>query len=221
LQVCKLYLILQCVLFLTGIFSRRSHGLEADKQTSALEDVRKQLEENNSLIRKGNESLAQVAKVTRLQWVRQIGCDMKTMMSKIYAVNVAMYKTVLSIQAGLPSSLERALIQEPFILEDAIGRIAPVHIQFVNSWEAFDAVLELRFRDAPGYKKVQNRKYTFQEHGKKQDIVRTRPWDASFLPGQKINMSLIYKGVEEERTGPVCPACRNPSVEAQDTEVQW
>ncbi|KAE9370054.1 hypothetical protein N431DRAFT_344057 [Stipitochalara longipes BDJ] len=206
---------------LLTIASVRNHGLGADMQKTALEEVRKQLEENNSLIKEHNKSLADITEVPRLQWVKQIGCDIKYMMFKIFAVNIAMYKAVLNIQAGLPSSLERALIQEPFILEDAIGRIAPIHMQFISSWEAFEAVLELRFRNAPGYRKVQNRKYTFQEHGTKKDIVRTRPWDASFLPGQKIDMSLIYKGFEKEGAGSVCPACRNPSVEAQDTEVQW
>jgi len=63
--------------------------------------------------------------------------------------------------------------------------------EFVSSWAAFDAVLDLLFRDAPGCKKVQNKKYKFQEHSTKRDIARTRPWGASFLPGQKINMSLI------------------------------
>jgi len=142
-------------------------------------------------------------------------------MFKIYDVNVATYNIVLGLQAGLPSSLERTLAHEPFMLEDALGRITPVHMQFVNSWEAFDAILEVRFRNAPGYKKVQGRKYTLQEQKTRKEISRARPWDASFLPGQKIDMTLIFRSRKGESNGAVCPACLAPSLETKDGEIQW
>lgn len=55
----------------------------------------------------------------------------------------------------------------PFILEDGIGGIAPVHIQFVDSWEAFDSV---RFRGMQGHNMVQERAYVLRESGTRREI---------------------------------------------------
>jgi hypothetical protein len=55
------------------------------------------------------------------------------------------------------------LIEEPFILEDPIGRPAPVHLQFITSWDAFNAVLEIRFRSVQGHRKIVQKEYGLQE----------------------------------------------------------
>ena len=115
------------------------------EQQRLLEDVKNKLEENNQQIRAGNANIQKLSAVLRLDWVRQLGNDLKTFMRKICVMHMATYKAILDIRGCLPSHLERSLYQEPFILEDAIGRIAPVHMQFISSWEAFDSVLELRF----------------------------------------------------------------------------
>lgn len=128
---------------------------------------------------------------------------------------------MLGLQTLLQSSLERNLFQESFLLEDAIERLFPVHMQFVNSWEAFHADLEIRFRNVPGYRKVQNKKYTFQEHNTKKEIPRTGPWDASFLPWQKIDMGLIFNVREGMKKEATCPARHTPSHEEEGTNVQW
>jgi hypothetical protein len=73
-------------------------------------------------------------------------------MQRIIAINISTYNTLISIQTTLSSKPERSLLQEPFILEDAIGCIAPVHIQFINSWDAFHAVLIRRCQDIQGFK---------------------------------------------------------------------
>lgn len=144
-------------------------------------------------------------------------------MRRIFAINIATYKAVMDIQRGLPSHLERCLIQEPFILEDAIGRITPVHLQFINSWDAFDAVLELRFRGVQGYERVRNRQYILQEHSTRRDISRSRIWEAAFLPGQKIEMSMTFEEASDAHSREVtsCPGCHRVSGGDHDTDVYW
>lgn len=78
--------------------------------------------------------------------------EMRDSILKLINTHSNILKAVRENQAGLPSALERSLIQEPFILEDAIGRITPVSLQFINSWDAFQAVLEVRFRGIQGRK---------------------------------------------------------------------
>lgn len=115
------------------------------KQQLLLEDVNGKLEENNKQVRAANAVTLRILEALRLDWIRQLGNELKSLMRKIYIINVATYKAIIDIRRCLPSHLERSLYQEPFILEDAMGRIAPVHMQFISSWEAFDCVLELRF----------------------------------------------------------------------------
>ena len=50
-------------------------------------------------------------------------------------VNILTYKAVVSLQNNIPAQLERCWTQEPAILEDALGRVTPIHLEFLDSWE--------------------------------------------------------------------------------------
>ncbi|PVH89250.1 hypothetical protein DL98DRAFT_647802 [Cadophora sp. DSE1049] len=193
----------------------------SQSQDVFISEVREQLRENNRLISAGNAIAKNLAVKLRLDWFRQLGCELKLMMQRIFTLNVATYNAVLALKSGLPSHLERTLIQEPFILEDAIGRISPVHLQFISSWEAFDAVLELRFRLVQGYAKVKNQEYVLQEHATRREIRRHLPWEVSFLPGQRIVMALIFEDQEKTNSAQTtCPRCQSPSRGLQDSDIQ-
>ena len=126
-----------------------------NEQKSLLSEVREHLSDNSKLVSAARDISGKVLDALRLEWFQRFAQELKSFMRNIFFVNVATYKAIKAVQQGLPNLLERTLYQEPFILEDAMGRIAPVHMQFISSWEAFDSVLELRFRDIQGYKKVQ------------------------------------------------------------------
>jgi hypothetical protein len=194
-----------------------------DNQHSVLEEVRNKLEENKRLISAGNVATTKLLDSLRLEWLKKLGLELKTLMWKVITINFATYRTILEIQKGLPTRLERTLIQEPFILEDAIGRIAPVHLQFIDSWDAFDAVLKLRFRNTQGFTKVCKREYVLQEHATEREIKRSRCFERSFLPGQRVDMSLIF---EREATGQMsgaatCPRCQANSDKPPNLDIQW
>lgn len=193
------------------------------KQSSGMTDVKDRLEENNRLI---STVVTKMSEALRFQWFHQLGSDLKYLMNKIFRTNIATYEAVVAIQRVLPSHLERTMFRDPFILEDAIGRISPVHMDFVNSWEALDAILCLRFQDVQGFKKVRNKEYILQEHATKREIVRTRPWEIAFLPGQRVDMSLIFTKkakVTEEVPSTSCPNCQTVStlLQDKDSEQQW
>lgn len=50
-------------------------------------------------------------------------------------VNFLTYKAVISLQSSIPAQLERCWTQEPATLEDALGRVTAVHLEFLDSWE--------------------------------------------------------------------------------------
>lgn len=142
-------------------------------------------------------------------------------MQKTFFMNLAIYRTVLSIHTSLLDNLERSLIQEPFILEDAIGRVSPVHLQFICSWEAFEDVLEHRFRGVQGHDMVSRKAWVIQELATCRDISRKTPWSAAFLPGQKVGMDLLFWKQEVASETLTCPRCKTPFPGGYDRGVKW
>ena len=192
------------------------------QQSGALEHIRQRIEDTQQQINTGNAILNQISNTLRLDWLRQLGSELKGLMRRAVAINIATYHAVISIQAALPSRLERVLIEEPFILEDPIGRIAPVHLQFVTSWEAFHAIMEHRFSNLQGFRKIQQRKYGLQDRATRREIEQTRPWQRAFLPGQRVEMAFIFQSGEQDdanATDTTCPGCQTPSNDTSDTDV--
>lgn len=145
-----------------------------------------------------------IVNTLRLDWIRQLSLDLKIMMQRMFHTNVATYRAVVSLEARLPKSMD----EKPFIFEDTIGRVAPVHMQFISSWETFDAVLEFRFRSVQGIKKVKNGEYIIQKHATRREIRQDLPWEVSFPLGNRFDISLIF----EYRNGKTstlttCPKC--------------
>lgn len=196
------------------------YRVSSTEHVARITDIQDRMEENNRLILSVSVISTKIMEALRLEWLRQLGAELKDFMRKIFCVNVATYKAVLAIQEGLASSLERTLYQEPFVLEDAIGRVTPVHTQFINSWEAFDAVLELRFQNYQGFEKVQKKEYVIEEAATQKEIYRSRCWESSFFPGQKVVMSMR---IEHHCSNPRnrCPMCKQPSANLPGTESHW
>ncbi len=45
------------------------------------------------------------------------------------------YNAIISLQARIPAQLDRTWPQDPIILEDALGRVMPFHLECIDSWE--------------------------------------------------------------------------------------
>ena len=45
------------------------------------------------------------------------------------------YNAILVLQARMPAQLDKCWTQDPVILEDALGRVTPFHLEFIDSWE--------------------------------------------------------------------------------------
>ena len=54
------------------------------------------------------------------------------------------YNAILVLQARMPAQLDKCWMQDPVILEDALGRVTPFHLEFLDSWEV-RLVLGVRF----------------------------------------------------------------------------
>jgi len=184
---------------------------------ASLDTIKDGLENANRKIEAGNSILGNLSEAIKLEWLRNLGCELIGLVRSAMMVNFATYRAVIRIQNALPSHLERGLIEEPMILEDPIGRIAPVHLQFITSWDAFHSVLEVRFRNMPGHRKLKQRRYALQAGGTGRDVELSRPWQNAFLPSQRIEMSFIF---EDRSGGNTCPGCQNPSEHPAEVDTR-
>ncbi|KAI4650294.1 uncharacterized protein J4E79_009563 [Alternaria viburni] len=187
---------------------------------ASLIHIRDGIENANRNIEAANSILGNVSEALKLDWLRKLGSELKGMIRGAMTINFATYHAVMRLQTSLPSYLERSMFEEPIILDDPMGRIAPVHLQFINSWDAFHSVLELRFQDMPGQIKIGRRQYALQARGTGREIELSRPWHAAFIPGQRIDMSFIFSQDDaSESSSTTCPGCRTPSSYTTDVDI--
>lgn len=116
-------------------------------------------------------------------------------------VNLLTYKTVISLQTSISAQLERSWTQEPATLEDALGRVTPVHLEFLDSWEvSWEVSVGLGSKKSNTFQgfrfRPRNSLPTVARSPKdKTKRVRTSiAFNRCFLPGQRINMSMIFDG---------------------------
>ncbi|KAE9368192.1 hypothetical protein N431DRAFT_547295 [Stipitochalara longipes BDJ] len=186
------------------------------KQNGLLEVLQSGVDRNTEVIKSHTKLIKHVMK---LDWLRNLASDLKGLARKILFVNLATFRMVADLRASLPSHLDRCLIQELFLLEDAIGREAPVHLQFINSWDALYAVLEARFQNLQGYNKVKRKEFVLQERATRRDISHAGSWEGSFLPGQRVDMSITFTEIRQN-VELACPRCQttNRNCSGQSTQ---
>ncbi|RMZ71352.1 vegetative cell wall gp1 [Pyrenophora seminiperda CCB06] len=160
---------------------------------AALECIKDRIDLANQNIEAGNSILCKFTKALRMKWLRQLGYELKSLMCSVIAGNVLTYEAIMRLQASLPGSMDRGLIEEPAVFQDPLGRISPIHLQFITSWDTFHAVLESRFQHMPGFNKVKQRHYLLWDVGKCRQFKRSRPWQSTFLPGKKVTMSFCFR----------------------------
>jgi hypothetical protein len=193
-----------------------------DQTSASLLEINNRLEENKQLVSSGNSLITKLAE--RVDWIKNLAVEIKRHMYQIIAGNLAIYREVVAIRSSFSTRVDRTLCEDPFILEDAIGRIAPVHLRFINSWQAFDAVMEIRFQGKQRLLKIQKKEYVLQETATKLEISRLAEFSNAFLPGQKILMALVFKeksNSEELKSDAQCPRCQTTSTEPANVDILW
>ncbi|MCJ1272603.1 hypothetical protein MMC21_000389 [Puttea exsequens] len=107
--------------------------------------------------------------------------------------NIGDMRCLLQNQKSLPPQI---MLQQPVILLDPFGKIAPFHLEFVDSSECFFAVLKARFSNAgvkpAGLSKLENRDFLLQDTRRKKAIDVDKNWTSVFRPGQQVDMSMVF-----------------------------
>ncbi|KAI4261493.1 MAG: hypothetical protein L6R42_003307 [Xanthoria sp. 1 TBL-2021] len=105
---------------------------------------------------------------------------------------------IITLQSQLPRQLERTWTQSPVILKDPLGRTTPVHLEFIETFEIFQTVLEMRFDQLPGHRKVQRKEYALSTEQSEQEIDSALAFRRWFRPGQEVDMSQMKRKHQDD-----------------------
>ena len=194
---------------------RRLETLVQDQQLQ-LTELNDRVDANHRRMLAGCVTTSGVSE--QLRWIRKFGQEIMSTMCELFVMTRTIYRTVVDIRDGLPSHAERILYGQSFVLEDPLGRTTAISLQFINSWDTFDAALEVRFRHQKGYNMIQQKQYVLHEGAANRDICRRFPWESELLPGQRIVMCMLF--IEYTTLG-CCPSCYCVADSGEASDVKW
>ncbi|KAK3361242.1 hypothetical protein B0T24DRAFT_599583 [Lasiosphaeria ovina] len=161
-----------------------------------------------------------------LGYVAQLGIELKSATTQAISMLFTLAGEVSSIRAAL-SRLERPLNgeHEHFLLEDPTGRLFPVYLKTVTSWDGFECLLADRFKGKKGARRISRKRYVLKERATHRKLDRSKDWDTAFLPYQRVDMSRLCREFSATRSGTTllssCPRCfMVNSSDSSDSELQ-
>ena len=164
--------------------------------------------------------------LSKLDFVSRLGIDLKNSASQIITMMFAVSGDLSFIRAVV-MRLDRGVDNgEHFVLEDATGRSFPIHMKTIISWEAFDVILNDRFKGKKGERRTRRKLYSLHESASHQQIDRSVNFTDAFVPYQKVDMSLMCKAPEAPTASngdsgmSSCPWCKTVSPGTLGTRVQ-
>lgn len=81
-------------------------------------------------------------------------------------------------------------------------------------------MLEARFRQCSGHQKITRKEYALRSKTQDNDIERTSDFRRCFLPGRRVEMSIIFEPIVVE-VG-VCPRCKSRgNEEYRESYIEW
>ncbi|KAF2432928.1 hypothetical protein EJ08DRAFT_584590 [Tothia fuscella] len=194
----------------------------SDKQSQTLIEVQSKLEENRQLII--TNAVTGESILERVKWIRNLGADLKSLVQSVILGNSTIYKEVMALHQAFRSRVDYSLSEEFFILEDPIGRIAPIHLRFITSWEALDAVMKVRFEGHPeGMDKIRRKQYLIHQDATGFKVDTRRKLEQAILPGQKVTMSVTFHEMERPQHQNLahCPNCSKVTEASNDVSIVW
>ncbi|KAK2040333.1 hypothetical protein LZ31DRAFT_504516 [Colletotrichum somersetense] len=160
--------------------------------------------------------------LSRLDSVSRLGMELNSSTFRLISMVLTMSAQLSSIRTVI-MRLERPISEEYFTFEDATGKLFPIHLRTVTSWEAFEYIIADKFKGRKGAHRTQRRRYSLQERASGRAVDRSLNWESAFLPYQKIDMSLMCREAEKTaltKSSPSCPRCSTVSPGETGVEVQ-
>ncbi|KAL8886043.1 MAG: hypothetical protein Q9215_006198 [Flavoplaca cf. flavocitrina] len=126
---------------------------------------------------------------------------------RILRMQFRVFQSMLDLQrlfmTVIPAQVQR---QQPVYLIDALGRYTPFFLETIRSPAALISVLSDNsscFGSAS--RKILKEEFTIQDTRTKKDINLVYPLDDCFVPGQQVEMCMLFEGSTFDNT--LCPRC--------------
>ena len=162
--------------------------------------------------------------IEKIAFLTQTTLEIKQSISNVASTVISLSLELSSFRLLLMSFRRGPVDEYYFTVEDALGRVFPVHLNTITSWDAFAFVLSEKFRGAPGARRVRDKRYRLIEYATRREVDQTKHWAKAFRPHEKIVMSLLCKESEQApaSTGELatCPWCKTESDSDTSTQVQ-
>lgn len=132
------------------------------------------------------------------------------------------YEGLKTIEQSKDSLPPQVLLQQPVTFIDALDRVSSFHLDWIDSHEAFLAVLKCRFRNY-GHQMIENGRFAIQASKTKRDINLNKPWNVCLFPGQEYDMSMLFqdpnRGNDTSCTS--CTSCHEICPGKPGDEITW
>lgn len=161
--------------------------------------------------------------LSNLDIMSKLRTDSNTSAIQIIRMVNAVSNDLNSIKSML-MRLERPLSEEQFIFEDVSGKVFPIHLRTVTSWEAFEFILADHFKGRKGARRIQRGHYSIQERATGRGVSRSVDWQSAFFPNQRIDMSMMCRQAQDATltaSSASCPRCLTVSPGETGVEIQW
>ncbi|KAH7369731.1 hypothetical protein BKA65DRAFT_486888 [Rhexocercosporidium sp. MPI-PUGE-AT-0058] len=119
---------------------------------------------------------------------------------KIISTNLRIYNAVVKLQLrGIPSQVK---LRQPVVLNDALGRRAPFHLEYVTSHRVLNEILTLRFNNNDALQTyVRGGDYVLWSRNLQDTVDLDERWEDCFMPGDVVDMSIALQANKR------CPMC--------------
>jgi hypothetical protein len=145
----------------------------------------------------------------------QLTAEIKHVVLEVHDISSHSLSAIKSLQDAIPPQV----YQKPVYFVDAAGDPAPFLIEFIDCWDAFEAVLKIRFKDR-GLLRIEQRYYNLEDGPTNQEIIRSMPFNRCFRPGRFVNMNVLCR---QDAKSDVCPSCRleQACAKSDKRDVEW
>lgn len=156
--------------------------------------------------------------IAKLTFLTQTTLAIKNSTSQIASTVASISSELTSFRLLLTTLSRPPPMDEYFTIEDAIGRVFPIPLRTITSWDAFAFVLSEKFRGGRGARRVRDGQYQLLNPATRREIKQEDNWEGAFIPHQKIVMSLFCRSPKAATT---CPQCQTQSNSDTSVQVQW
>ncbi|KAL2812401.1 hypothetical protein BJX63DRAFT_247942 [Aspergillus granulosus] len=137
--------------------------------------------------------------------------------ARIVQTNLCIFHEIRDMERYIHRIPEQIQRQQPVYMIDAFNNVCPFHLEFIQSAEAFLAVLKINLKKTScGPEMIDRGDFVIEELGTNTLINITQQWDTCFYPGQRVAMSMVFR---QKAEGSSCPRCKASHNESTGEEI--